>query len=758
MLRSALLSALALSFTVIAQAQFQGNVFVEDSTIKAFSNNVQKSMAWAGGFSNPQFAMGDLNGDGKQDLVVYEPWYINKTRAFINVGTTGNPNYQYAPYYAVPFYDSVVSDYLKLVDYNRDGIPDMITKGLGGFTVYKGKRINGRVEFTLYKELRYNSVNGQTINCFSNSSDIPAVADMDGDGDLDFLGYNESGSIIYYFKNCQVEHNSPPDSIDICKPTNCWGSMNQGVIREFNLGIGGIYSCPTTFTYNCNKGTMHTGNAMCLVDMDGDGDMDLLDGNISFEDMQYLKNGRKEHGLPIDRDSVISQDTTWQTGGVKVHMPYWPAAFLEDIDGDGKKDLLISPHAYNVSENYKNIAFYKNMGTATIPNFVYQSDTFLVTNTLDFGSMTYPVLYDYNKDGRQDLFVGSLGYYQPDGTYRSKIAYYKNTLVSGVTRFELQTTDFMNIYAEHVGGAYPAFGDLDNDGKDDMVVGHSDGTISFYKNMAASATVQPVFQAPISLNDENGLPITPTQFVSPVIYDINKDGKPDLLVTGEYGTVNYYQNVSVATGAMKLHFVTDKLGGMSAADYTYSFATMFIGKMDNTGKEYIVLGSDKGILRRYTGFETGNTTVPYQLIDREYSHLSARERSAVTIGDVNGDDKYEMFLGSSLGGLQQFKQVLIVDPTPPTDVVRTIPVNGVCSVYPNPAADAVYLNWDRAFAGNEQVNIRMVNMTGQVVVQTSAAAIKGAVALNVAPLPAGLYTCIAQAGSNIFTRTIVIKK
>jgi len=757
MLRPAILLALAVLLNLNTRAQFQGNVFVEDSTIKAFSNNIQKSMAWAGGFSNPQFAMGDLNGDGKPDLVIYEPFSIDKARAFINVGAISNPNYQYAPYYAVPFTKMNVQSYLKLVDYNRDGVPDLVSRGGGGFAIYRGKRVNGRVEFIFYKELFYASTPGAVINCYSRPDDIPAIADMDGDGDLDFLGYHEGGTIIYHFKNCQVENNSPKDSIDICKPTNCWGAVNQGAIRAFTLGLSRTASACTVFTYNCHKGTRHEGNTICLVDMDGDGDMDLLNGNISFEDIQYLGNGRKEYGLPLDRDSVIYQDTTWQEGGMKVNMPYWPTAFLEDIDGDGRKDILISPHAYNVSENYKNIAFYKNMGTATTPDFVYQSDTFLVTNTLDFGSMTYPVLYDYNKDGRQDLFVGSLGYYQADGTYRSKIAYYKNTLVNGETRLELQTVDFMNIYGEHVAGAYPAFGDLDNDGKDDMVVGHSDGTLTFYKNRAASGSAQPVFQQGISLDDVDGVPIVPTGFVSPVIYDINKDGKPDLLITGEYGTVHYYQNISVAAGTMKLSLVNTALGGMKAAYYPYSFATMFIGKMDNTGKDYIVLGNDKGTLRRYTGFETGNTTVPYQLIDSQYSNLNVSERSAVTIGDVNNDGKYELFLGSSLGGLQQFRQALTVD-TSIHNSVRTLPVTGVCSVYPNPATNAVYMNWDRDFAGNQQLNIRLVNMIGQEVIQASVAASKGAAEINVAALPDGVYTCRAQAGSNIFTTTIVIRK
>src|ERR1051325_1033247 len=105
---------------------------------------------------------------------------------------------------------------------------------------------------------------------------------------------------------------------------------------------------------------------MCILDYEGDGDFDLIDGNISFSSIQYLQNGKAQNG---GIDSIVSQDTAWGTAGVSLHMPYWPAAFYEDADGDGKKDLLIAPHATAISENYKCIAFYKNTGTAANPVF-----------------------------------------------------------------------------------------------------------------------------------------------------------------------------------------------------------------------------------------------------------------------------------------------------------------------------------------------------------------------------------------------------
>jgi len=110
---------------------------------------------------------------------------------------------------------------------------------------------------------------------------------------------------------------------------------------------------------------------------------------------------------------------------------------------------------------------------------------------IDIGTAAYPMLFDYNKDGKPDLFIGSDGYYQNNHILRSRISYYQNTSTPGNPSFTLQTDDFLSLNALNFQGAAPATGDIDNDGIADLVIGRTNGTLSYFKNIAASDAAPP---------------------------------------------------------------------------------------------------------------------------------------------------------------------------------------------------------------------------------------------------------------------------
>lgn len=404
-----------------------------------------------------------------------------------------------------------------------------------------------------------------------------------------------------------------------------------------------------------HKTTLHTGNTLCPIDIDGDGDYDYLDGNISYSDVQLMINGKKDYHYYID--SMVSQDTSWQSNGHVMFMPQWPAPFWLDIDQDGAKDVVVTPHAPNSSENVKCFAWYRNEGSDAAPNFVYKGDSLISNKTIDVGTGSAPMFFDYDKDGKPDLFIGSDGYYQSNGSLKSKISYYQNTSTPGNPSFTLVTDDFLNISAQNFMGANLAFGDIDFDGKADMIIGHNNGTLSFYKNMAASASVQPQWQLQqANILDNNSAIISVQAFAAPFIYDINNDGKNDLIIGCQRGTVYYYKNITTVAGALLLQYDTSKLGNIKV-DPSSSFtgnSTPFIGRLNNTPKDYLLIGSTTGELYRYDDFQNGSGI--FTRIDSFYSNILDGQRSAPAVADVDGDGIYELVMGNTLGGLTLFKQ------------------------------------------------------------------------------------------------------
>ncbi|MBS1584123.1 MAG: T9SS type A sorting domain-containing protein [Bacteroidetes bacterium] len=746
--------ALLLSMTQPALAQYQGLVYDRNDSTTVMGYSGQKSMPFCGGFNNPQFALGDLNNDGKKDLVIYER-FSYQVKTFINTGSPGNPVYVYAPKYALNFPE--VRNYVKLEDYDRDGIPDLMHRLADGVGVYKGYYNAGNELCFNFRQLLQYSNDLSTVppvDVFVNSNDIPAIVDIDHDGDLDVVSYSALGNNLFFYKNYQVEMGLPADSMMMKLRDKCWGKVSQNTIYRAHILQFSCDADNSTLLPKQTGGLRHGNNGVCLFDNDGDGDYDYLDGNASFADLQFLKNGKAQYG---GVDSMISQDTLWQKNGVQAHMPQFPVAWWLDIDQDGNKDILVSPHGESGSENYKCILYYRNTGSAASPVYTYQSDSFLVTQTIDAGTGSYPLLYDYDKDGKPDLIVGSDGFHQANGTLRSRLLYFKNTSTPGHISFAQQSDDFNYIFGLNLAGAAPAVGDLDNDGKDDMVLGQSDGTLTFFSNTATNASQPPQWPIHAQLRDYNNALINAGNSAVPVIYDLNRDGKKDLVIGNQYGRLVYYENTGTTPGQLKLQLKNSQLGNITIdPSYLDAYASPYIGKMDNTGVDYILCGSASGRLYRYDGFQGGNTQVPYPLIDTSYSFIDSAfasytgysenisQRSAPAIADIDGDGKYDMILGNVLGGLTIYKQVQDV-------AVNAGPLftgsQKNVKAYPNPAGDILYLSWDKSFSDND-ILITIYSTAGQKIQQASVKTGCPGTSINVKDLATGVYFCELRSGTN----------
>lgn len=694
--KTTLYISLLILFNINVNAQSQGIVYEQfnNATVSAYGNTL--SAPWCGGLNSFQIQKADLNNDSKKDLILFDQ-NNNLLKTFLNVSSFGEVKYAYAPQFEKHFPAALsFTNYLILKDYNCDGIPDLFHNGNYGVSVYKGYYVNNELNFIFYKNVWAKRVlQNDSINAYVQNNDIPSIEDIDGDGDLDITSFDVQGIYTVLHKNMRVEWGLPCDSIKLIIADKCYGKFFQTFNREHILGS----LCSPSMIVN-NKKNRHTGNCILQIDIDGDGDFDLMGGNISFLDAQLLINGGGAN------NQMTSQDTTYNKLGHQLYMPSWPSSFHADIDNDGDLDLLFTSHSDDASTaNYNTISFYKNIGNATMPNYVYANDSVFVTEMIDVGSYSYPTFFDFNKDGKKDLFIGSEGYLDNNsGLTTSKLAYYKNTSTLGNISFQLVTKDFLNLSTKNYNGIFPTFGDISGDGIDDLIFGGTKGNIAVYTNNSSSNSVLPNF---IFSTDS-----IPNMHVGnhsmPAVVDFNLDGKNDLFVGNKIGHLAYYEDTS-SSSTPKFALKTITIGNMKAGKPSqfYGYSAPFIGKIDNTDSTFLLIGNIDGNIERYDSFR--NNYGLFKKLDSNYSFIKTSNRAVPAVADLDGDGKYEMVVGNKMGGLYYFKQVLTILNTSS----ETFDANAF-EVYPNPTTDNIHILFKENYL-NKNAFIKIIDLMGNVV-------------------------------------------
>lgn len=651
-------------------------------------NGIPLSNPWAGGLNSPQFSEIDLNKDGFKDLVVFERNFFGSVKTFINQGISGQSGYVHAPEYQTIF--PKMSNWMLLRDYNCDGREDIFTSVPGGIAVYRNDEApDGSIRFTRISNLLQTiDLSGNTIPLYVPVSDIPAIADIDGDGALDILSFNLIGNAVEYHRNKSIDLNGHCDELLFEIESACWGYFSEA---NNNNTLTLFDTCSGNMSANPNK-QRHPGSTLLALDLYGNGLKDLLLSDINFNQVVRLTNA----GSAAEA-SMVDQFAGFPENSNPVDITVFPAAYHLDVGNDGLKDLLFAPNNPNTSENHNNIWFYKNEGTASLPEFVFQQTDFLLDGIIDLGERSFPVFVDTDGDGLLDIVAGSYGYFESAGTYSSRLMLLRNTGTPDKPTFEIVSDDYARLSVYGFQGVYPCFGDIDGDGDMDMLVGDEEGRLHLFTNQAG-----PGEPADFVLTHPNYFDIDVGQSAKPQLVDVNDNGLPDLLIGERSGTIRFFENVGTVTTAVfnqqathtnfgNINVLPDGFTGYSAPFLT----------TDSLGKPVLYVGSEQGYLYLYNNIQN-NLGGSFNLVDSLCLHgVNITPNGA----DINRDGKTELVYGQFAGGIS-----LLRSGSPFFyHLDESVPTVGRLKLYPNPAFDFLTVEVPESMRnGTIRVNILSV--------------------------------------------------
>jgi hypothetical protein len=715
-------------------------------------------MPWNGGFNAPQFSNIDLNRDGITDMISFDR-QGDQLRTYIHLPASGRWELDWG--YANIFPHMV--DWFLVVDYNRDGVEDLFTSssstGVPGISVYRGSYQNDVWTFTKVfdrgKEyLQVPTGGGGMTNLYASWEDIPAIQDIDGDGDYDVLAFEPGGSYITYFYNQSIENGWNLDSLRFDVKDVCWGKVLENELSEElylsdnpDICSDGHYQGGEVIT------PRHTGSTILAFDQDLDGDQDALVGDISSKRLTFLHNG-----LDINNAWITEQDPHFPSQDTAVLLPYFVAAYSVQLDDDPELELLASVNSKSLSEDRHSDWRYDDDPAAGPLTYQLTEKGFLQNDMIDLGTHSRPAIGDINGDGLPDIVVGGFHFDENSLTRVPSLWLFLNEGSSTQPYFHLVSTDYLSMSQFATVPNYefaPAFGDIDGNGTIDLLVGEQAGKLFFYKNNAlpGQAANFATYVYPF-MNITVGVASTPQ------VADINGDGLGDLIIgertgnadiNGRCSNLNYFQNIGSVGNAI---FNPDLTVAPNTQCYGRVLFDIVVGLpqysapcvVRSNDQLVLMTGNDPGKLEIYGDLQNG-ITGSLTKIDGAYGNLDFGNRSAPALADFNADGKYELVVGNQRGGLELFGTEIAVGTV---GIETPVVIQEKPYTLFNLSENVWAVNWKDGKSGE----VVLVDVQGRILFQSTSA--QTDLTINLQDNAAGMYFVQFTQDGNIWVEKLLI--
>jgi len=614
--------------------------------------------SWAGGMACPQWHSMDLDGDGVQERIVFD----RVDQSLMVYERVGIPPWAWvpAPRY-IPLFPRFHS-WVEFADFDGDGNEDIFCSTNGGIALYRNNGVNPPPPIPRF-ELRSSSITalwdfGFRTAIYVLSIDRPGIADLDGDGDLDILSFDnfEIGK-INYFRNFSRERYGHSDSLDYVQVSRCWGRLVENQLNS-QVILGLDTNCQTPLPLPSVLRPSHAGSTINLINLNRDSLPDLLLGDVEGHFLTYLHNG----------GSRSLARMTWQTSAPSfldspLAITKFPAAYSIPSNGTGTvgwgsptvQDLVICPNEFYGSNLNRHVWHYRNLrGSPGVlrDSFALTTKSFVLEDMVHHYLKASPVVADWNGDSLPDLLVA-----YENSALKPCLALYRNKGTPAAPIFELVDSLFLRLDTVPIRNPRLAAGDLDGDGRMDLLIGHSDSTMMHYRNITTTSSGPIQFQR-ISY-DYQGLRCGIE--LAPELGDLDGDGKPELLVGMRNGQIASFQNQGTLTNPAWVK-LTDSLGRINVAESISGWAAPRVGDLNRDGQADLIIGSESGKVFCYPSIWSGlpmpqsrNDLFVYNYAGGSADSIPHGNWVSPALTDLNGDSFPDLLLGFFKGGLTHWR-------------------------------------------------------------------------------------------------------
>lgn len=493
--------------------------------------------------------------------------------------------------------------------------------------------------------------------------------DWDGDGRVDVLAAPATGSALYLLRN--IGNASSPrfafpfgDAPFLGQPRGRWTLFDA--IDEAQAGpqargsaTGGVSEA--------------IGRTFDIGDIDGDRRPDLLlsrngrlswlldEGNAAAPSWGAPREVVGDDGRPVRFEDV------WHTIN--------PEAV--DWDGDGRLDIIAGiwhPSRYvegdlrelrprgAYSSHSGHLYLLRNVGSATAPRFAAPVALSADTGALSGLGIPLSRSVDWDSDGDRDLMVA---------WYDASILYYENvgtrTSPRLIARGPLEV-DGRPIADAEVFRPDPAVADLDGDGDLDLVLAGHGRAVFWYENVGSRTIPRLAAGRPLLVEALPSTPLHLGNIITPMRFDVDEDGQPDLLAGIEPGMFLWARNIG--TSAAPVFGAAEPLAGADGRPiqlYAKDLGTSMWGPLedwdertspvpvdwDGDGRWDIVTNTMSGRVYwlRNVGVRGAPRFGPPQPVETMAGPLLSVPRSRPGIADWNGDGTPDVVIPDARGVL-----------------------------------------------------------------------------------------------------------